>query len=53
VWNSKGVRTEVDRECLSELDSVSVSEVLGSNGVRVIAQRTERTRTDFSVENNS
>jgi len=32
-------RTEVDRECLLELDSVSVSEVLGSSGVRVMSQK--------------
>jgi len=37
VWNSGRVRTEADRKRLLELDSIPVSEVLGSSGVRVMS----------------
>jgi hypothetical protein len=38
VWNSERVRMEADRKCLLELDSIPVSEVLGSCGVRVMSR---------------
>ena len=43
---------EVDRKCFLELDSVSVSEVLGSSGVRVMSPK-NCIRTDLCVKNNS
>ena len=42
-------RTEVDHECLLELDSVSVSEVLGLSGFRIMSLKNYRTRWTASV----
>ena len=43
------MQNEGDRECLLELDSVSVSEVLGSSSVRVMSLKNCRTRWIVSV----